>query len=48
MSDTLERTLVLVKPDAVDRGLIGEILQRFEKVGLVIAGMKMIQPKPTT
>jgi len=42
--DTLERTLVLLKPDAVDRGLTGEILQRFEKVGLKIAGMKMVQP----
>ncbi len=38
-----ERSLVLLKPDAVERGLIGEILQRFEKVGLVIAGLKMIQ-----
>lgn len=40
----MERTLVLLKPDAVDRGLVGEILQRFEKVGLKIAGMKMVWP----
>ena len=39
----MERSLILLKPDAVDRGLVGEILQRFEKVGLKIAGLKMIQ-----
>ena len=39
----MERTLVLLKPDAVDRGLIGEIITRFEKVGLKIAGLKMLQ-----
>lgn len=39
----MERTLILLKPDTVDRGLVGEILQRFERVGLKIAGMKMIQ-----
>ena len=37
----MERTLVLVKPDGVQRGLIGEIVTRFEKVGLKIVGMKM-------
>ncbi|MEK7075893.1 MAG: nucleoside-diphosphate kinase, partial [Patescibacteria group bacterium] len=40
----MERTLVLLKPDAVSRGLVGEITQRFERVGLKIAGMKMVQP----
>jgi nucleoside-diphosphate kinase len=40
----MERTLVLLKPDAVDRGLVGEILHRFERVGLNIAGIKMIHP----
>jgi nucleoside-diphosphate kinase len=39
-----ERTLVLIKPDAVARGLIGEIISRFERVGLKIVGMKMIAP----
>jgi nucleoside-diphosphate kinase len=39
----MERSLVLLKPDAIDRGLIGEILTRFEKVGLKIAGLKMVQ-----
>ena len=37
----IERTLVLVKPDGVQRGLIGEIITRFEKVGLKIVAMKM-------
>lgn len=41
---TIERSLVLLKPDAVDRGLIGEILQRFERVGLKVAGLKMVWP----
>ena len=36
------RSLVLVKPDGVIRGLVGEIIQRFEKVGLKIVGMKMV------
>lgn len=40
----METTLVLLKPDTVDRGLVGEIIQRFEKVGLKIAGVKMVQP----
>ncbi|MBI2545880.1 nucleoside-diphosphate kinase [Candidatus Woesearchaeota archaeon] len=37
----LERTLVLVKPDGVQRSLTGEIISRFEKAGLKIVGMKM-------
>ena len=35
-STTVERTLVLIKPDAVQRGLVGEILSRFERKGLTI------------
>lgn len=38
----IQRTLVLIKPDGVQRGLSGDIIQRFEKVGLKIVGMKMI------
>jgi len=38
----LERTLVLLKVDAVQRGLMGRIIQRFEDVGLKIVGMKMV------
>jgi nucleoside-diphosphate kinase len=37
----METTLVLVKPDGVQRGLIGEILGRFERKGLQIAGLKL-------
>ena len=40
----MERTLIIFKPDAVMRGLVGEILARFEKVGLKIVGMKMLKP----
>ena len=38
----MEKTLVLIKPDGVERALAGEILTRFEKVGLKIAGVKMV------
>ena len=38
----MERTFVLLKPDAVQRGIIGRIISRFEDVGLKIIGMKMI------
>jgi nucleoside-diphosphate kinase len=39
-----ERTLVIVKPDGVQRGLVGEIIKRFENVGLKLVGMKMLVP----
>jgi nucleoside-diphosphate kinase len=39
-----ERTMVLIKPDGVLRGLIGEILNRFEKRGLKIIALKMVYP----
>lgn len=39
----LQRTLVLVKPDAVHRGLIGQILARFEARGLAILGLRLLQ-----
>lgn len=40
----IERTLVVFKPDAVQRGIVGEILTRFERVGLKIVGTKMLAP----
>ena len=40
----IQRTLILFKPDAVQRGIVGEILTRFERVGLKIIGTKMIFP----
>lgn len=42
MSGEVERSLVLLKPDAVNRGLMGEILHRFERTGLKIAGLKLV------
>ena len=39
----MERTLVLIKPDGVQRGLVGPILSRFEARGLKIIGMKLMQ-----
>lgn len=43
-NNLIERTLVVFKPDAVQRGVVGEILTRFERVGLKIIGTKMIAP----
>lgn len=44
----LERTLVLLKPDALHRGIVGEILHRFEKIGAKVVGMKLlVSPKDT-
>ena len=42
----MERTLILVKPDGVQRGLTGEIIGRFERRGLKMAGMKFMQMSP--
>ena len=44
MAKNVEQTLILFKPDALQRALVGEILTRFEKVGLRIAGTKMLAP----
>lgn len=40
----MERTLIILKPDAVKRGVAGEVLSRFERAGLKIVGMKMLKP----
>ncbi len=45
---TNEQTLVLIKPDAILRGISGEIIQRFEKVGMKIVAIKMIQAQKET
>ncbi len=42
---SIQRTLVLCKPDAVQRGLVGRIISRFEDKGLKIVGMKMLTVK---
>ncbi len=39
----VQRTLVLLKPDAIQRGIVGEILHRFERAGLKIVGAKLMQ-----
>lgn len=39
----VERTLILIKPDGVERGLVGEIVSRFEKKGFRIVGLKMLK-----
>ena len=38
----MEKTLILVKPDGVQRGLVGEVIGRLERKGLKIAGLKMV------
>lgn len=39
----MERTLVILKPSAIQRGLIGRVLDRIERKGLIVEGMKMMQ-----
>lgn len=43
--ETEERSLIIIKPDAVQRSLVGEIVTRFERKGLKIIGMKMMHLK---
>jgi nucleoside-diphosphate kinase len=38
----MEKSLVLLKPDALDRGIVGEIIHRFERAGIKIVGLKMV------
>ena len=40
----MEKTLILIKPDAVQRSIVGKIIERIENTGLKIVGMKMVQP----
>ncbi len=40
----VERTLIICKPDSVQRGIVGEILSRFERAGLKMVAMKMVTP----
>jgi len=42
MTDKLQRTLVLLKPDAIHRGVIGDIIHRFERVGAKMVGLKLL------
>lgn len=43
MSDNVQRTLVVLKPDAVQRGIAGELLARFERRGLRIAALRLVR-----
>lgn len=43
--ELVERSLVVLKPDSVQRGIVGEIITRFERVGLKIVGMKACSPR---
>lgn len=40
----MEQTVVLIKPDGLKRGLVGEVIHRFERMGLKIVAMKMVKP----
>lgn len=46
MNENVERTLVLLKPDTIQRNLTGEIISRFEKVGLKIVALKFLKCSP--
>jgi nucleoside-diphosphate kinase len=46
MGEHMERTLVIMKPDAVQRGLVGQIITRLERRGLRFAGLKLIHITP--
>lgn len=48
MNPTFEKSLIIIKPDAVQRNLIGEIVTRIERKGLKIIGMKMISIEDAT
>ncbi len=43
MPQLFERSLIIIKPDAIQRNLLGQIIERFERKGLQIIGLKMVQ-----
>ena len=43
MADATERTFIMVKPDGVQRGIVGEIIRRFEQRGYKLVGLKLLQ-----
>lgn len=43
-SPAIEKTLIMVKPDGVERGLVGEVIKRFENRGLKLVAIKMVKP----
>lgn len=48
MKDTIQRSLILLKPDALERGIVGEVITRFERVGAKIAGLKLLVSEKDT
>ncbi|PIT86331.1 MAG: nucleoside-diphosphate kinase [Candidatus Magasanikbacteria bacterium CG10_big_fil_rev_8_21_14_0_10_43_6] len=46
MNGIYEKTIIIIKPDGVQRGLVGEVLKRFEMKGLKLVGLKMAQLNP--
>jgi nucleoside-diphosphate kinase len=46
--NTTQKSLILLKPDALDRGIVGEIITRFERVGAKIIGLKMLVSEKDT
>ncbi len=46
MNQQREKTLVLIKPDGIQRSLIGEIIKRYERTGLKLVGLKFLVPTP--
>jgi len=45
MADATERTFIMVKPDGVQRGLVGEIIRRFEQRGYKLVALKLLTVK---
>lgn len=45
MAENTERTFIMIKPDGVQRGLVGDILRRFEQRGYKLVGLKLLQVK---
>lgn len=46
MAENKERTFIMIKPDGVQRGLVGKIIQRFEEKGFKLVAMKMVWVSP--
>lgn len=42
MADTRERTFIMIKPDGVQRGLVGKLIKRFEQKGFKLVGLKFV------
>ena len=43
----MERTFIMIKPDGVQRNLVGEVIKRFENKGFTLVGLKLLQPSRT-